>query len=301
MARQVNADFNTGAYSDIGPVVARNGGSAMSGPYKIPHVLIDSRAVWTNLVPAGALRGFGVPQAVWAYESQMDLIAERLALDPVDFRRKNLIRDDDCFATGEKLAGMHYDELLDQVAADLQWRSSDARWLNKNRLSHKKDIVRRGKGLALVIKATITPSTSAAALKLNEDGSVNVLTSSVELGQGAKTVSGSDRGRCAAGPDWPSCQCPTRTPNLPPMISRRVPAALLFPWAAPSVKQRKISGSSLEKAAELLEASANDLVLAEGRVGVRGSPRRSLSYGEIVLRSSQGNISVGALSPHAVD
>src|SRR5262249_19530278 len=58
VARQVNANFNTGAYSDIGPVVARNGGSAMSGPYRIPHVWIDSRAVWTNLVPAGALRGF---------------------------------------------------------------------------------------------------------------------------------------------------------------------------------------------------------------------------------------------------
>ncbi len=69
VARQVTANFNTGAYSDIGPVVARNGGSAMSGPYKIPHVRIDSFAVWSNVVPAGALRGFGVPQAVWAYES----------------------------------------------------------------------------------------------------------------------------------------------------------------------------------------------------------------------------------------
>src|SRR5690242_21943532 len=83
VARQVNANFNTGAYSDIGPVVARNGGSAMSGPYRIPHVRIDSCAVWTNIVPAGALRGFGVPQAVWAYESQMDMIAERLGLDPI--------------------------------------------------------------------------------------------------------------------------------------------------------------------------------------------------------------------------
>jgi CO/xanthine dehydrogenase Mo-binding subunit len=69
VARAVTAHFNTGAYSDIGPVVARNGGSAMSGPYRIPHVRIDSCAVWSNVVPAGALRGFGVPQAVWAYES----------------------------------------------------------------------------------------------------------------------------------------------------------------------------------------------------------------------------------------
>src|SRR5262245_58352108 len=188
VARQVTAHFNTGAYSDIGPVVARNGGSAMSGPYKIAHVHIDSYAVWTNLVPAGALRGFGVPQAVWAYESQMDMIAERLGLDPVEMRRKNLLRDGDSFATGEKLGDVHFEELLDKATADLQWQASDAHWSTGDRLSPRTGATRRGKGLALVIKATITPSTSAAAIKLNEDGSLNVLVSSVECGQGAKTV-----------------------------------------------------------------------------------------------------------------
>ena len=81
---------------------------------------------------------------------------------------------------------MHYDELLDQAAADLHWTSTDAHWLKKDRPWQEKDIVRRGKGLALVIKATITPSTSAAALKLNEDGSLNVLTSSVSSGRARK-------------------------------------------------------------------------------------------------------------------
>src|SRR5207247_8166659 len=114
-ARQVTAYFNTGAYSDIGPVVARNGGSAMSGPYKVPHVKIDSRAVWSNIVPAGALRGFGVPQAVWAYESQMDMIAERLGIDPLEFRRKNLLRDHDLFATGEERSEEHTSELQSRV------------------------------------------------------------------------------------------------------------------------------------------------------------------------------------------
>ena len=119
----------------------------------------------------------------------MDMIAERLGLDPVAFRRKNLLRDGDLFATGEKLAGMHYDELLDRAAASVNWTERDARWLATDRgRTMTKVPLRRGKGLALVIKATITPSTSAAALKLNEDGSLNVLTSSVELGQGAKTV-----------------------------------------------------------------------------------------------------------------
>jgi CO/xanthine dehydrogenase Mo-binding subunit len=291
VARRVSADFNTGAYTDIGPIVARNGGSAMSGPYKIPHVWIDSRAVWTNVVPAGALRGFGVPQAVWAYESQMDLIAERLALDPVELRRKNLLRDDDFFATGEKLADMHYDELLDQVAASIEWTSGDARWLDENRLSNKKDIIRRrGKGLALVIKATITPSTSAAALKLNEDGSLNVLTSSVELGQGAKTVLAQI---AADAVQLPIDRVTVSDPDtdLTPYDQQTSSSRTTFSMGGAIGKAAAdLRRQLLDYAAELLEASVSDLVVEAGRIAVRGAPGRSLGYGEIALRSSQVNL-----------
>jgi CO/xanthine dehydrogenase Mo-binding subunit len=290
VARQVRANFNTGAYSDIGPVVARNGGSAMSGPYKIPHVRIDSCAVWTNVVPAGALRGFGVPQAVWAYESQMDLIAERLALDPVEFRRQNLLRDGDFFATGERLADLHYDELLNQVAADLQWTASDSRWLNRNRPLQRKDTIRRGKGLALVIKATITPSTSAAALKLNEDGSLNVLTSSVELGQGAKTVLAQI---AADALQVPIARVSVSDPDteLTPYDQQTSSSRTTFSMGGAIGKAAAdLKRQLFDHAAELLEASATDLVLEEGRVAVRGTPGRSLGYGEIAMRSNQGNL-----------
>jgi CO/xanthine dehydrogenase Mo-binding subunit len=296
LARQVTANFNTGAYSDIGPVVARNGGSAMSGPYKIPHVRIDSRAVWTNLVPAGALRGFGVPQAVWAYESQMDMIAERLGLDPVEFRRKNLLHDGDSFATGEVLEGMHYDALLDQAIASLNWTTQDARWLNTDR-RNRNGSVHRGKGLALVIKATITPSTSAAALKLNEDGSLNVLTSSVELGQGAKTVLAQIAADAMQLP-FTAVSISSPDTDLTPYDQQTSSSRTTFSMGgaigrAAGDLQRQL----LEKAADLLESSINDMVLFQGRVGVRGSPTRSLSYGEIAMRSHQGNmIGRGAFS-----
>jgi CO/xanthine dehydrogenase Mo-binding subunit len=262
----------------------------MSGPYKIPHVWIDSCAVWTNVVPAGALRGFGVPQAVWAYETQMDMIAERLSLDPVELRRKNLLRNGDSFATGEKLADMHYDELLDQVATDLQWTSSDARWFNKNHPVPEKDTTRRGKGLALVIKATITPSTSAAALKLNEDGSLNVLTSSVELGQGAKTV----LAQIAADQlQVPVTRVSVSDPDteLTPYDQQTSSSRTTFSMGGAITKAAAdLKQQLLDHAAELLEASVSDLVVEEGRVSIRGAPGRSLGYGEIALRSSQGNL-----------
>ena len=290
IARQVTAHFNTGAYSDVGPVVARNGGSAMSGPYKIPHVHIDSYAVWTNLVPAGALRGFGVPQAVWAYESQMDMIAERLGIDPIELRQKNLLRDGDSFATGEKLTDVHFEELLDKAAADLQWQASDARWSGGNRLSTRTGATRRGKGLALVIKATITPSTSAAAIKLNEDGSLNVLISSVECGQGAKTVLAQIAANAMQVPvERVAVSNPDTdvTPYDQQTSSSRTTFSMggAVTKAAADLKQQLLNHAGV-----LLEASAQDLIVENGRVSVRGTPNHFLPYGAVAMRSQQANL-----------
>jgi CO/xanthine dehydrogenase Mo-binding subunit len=290
IARQVTAHFNTGAYSDVGPVVARNGGSAMSGPYKIPHVHIDSYAVWTNLVPAGALRGFGVPQAVWAYESQMDMIAERLGVDPVELRRKNLLRDGDSFATGEKLAHMQFDELLDKAAGDLQWQASDARWSSHNHIPSPTGATRRGKGLALVIKATITPSTSTAAIKLNEDGSLNVMVSSVECGQGAKTVLAQIAANAMQVPvERVAVSNPDTdvTPYDQQTSSSRTTFSMggAVTEAAADLKQQLLNHAGI-----LLEASAQDLVIENGRVIVRGTPNRFLPYGAVAMRSQQANL-----------
>jgi CO/xanthine dehydrogenase Mo-binding subunit len=290
IARQVTAHFNTGAYSDVGPVVARNGGSAMSGPYKIPNVRIDSYAVWTNLVPAGALRGFGVPQAVWAYESQMDMIAERLGVDPIEMRRQNLLHDGDSFATGEKLADVHFEELLDKAAADLQWQTSDAHWISGNRLPGRTGATRRGKGLALVIKATITPSTSTAAIKLNEDGSLNVLISSVECGQGAKTVLAQIAANAMQVPvERVAVSNPDTdmTPYDQQTSSSRTTFSMggAVTKAAADLKQQLLNHAGV-----LLEASAQDLIVENGRVSVRGTPNHFLPYGAVAMRSQQANL-----------
>ena len=92
--------WNGGAYADIGPRVTQKSGFTASGPYDIDNVSIDSYALYTNLTPAGALRGFGVPQLVWAYESHTDMIARALKIDPLEFRRKNLLREGRPQATG---------------------------------------------------------------------------------------------------------------------------------------------------------------------------------------------------------
>lgn len=293
VARQVTGWYNTGAYADVGPIVARNGGSAMGGPYQTPHVHVDSYAVWTNVVPAAAFRGFGVPQIAWAYESQMDMIAERLDLDPVALRRKNVVHDVDRYATGERLDEIHSEALLDRAQAAIQWRPEDARWLRSAPSGVQQApaaSLQRGKGIAVVIKATITPSTSTAAVKLNEDGSLDVLTSSVEMGQGAKTVLAQ---LAADAADLPYERVLVSEPDtaVTPFDQQTSSSRTTYSMGTAVVRAvQDARRQLLALAAELLEVAADDLVTADGRVAVRGAPDRSLTYGEIIRRGQQGNI-----------
>ena len=145
--------WNGGAYADIGPRVTQKSGFTASGPYDIDNVSIDSYALYTNLPPAGALRGFGIPQLVWAYESHTDMIARALKRDPVEFRKQNLLRDGRPQATGTILKDAAIEKVLDRIAERLNWKAP---------FDRGSGTVRRGRGLAVALKAVISPTTSVA-------------------------------------------------------------------------------------------------------------------------------------------
>ncbi len=112
-ARECEVWWNGGAYADIGPRITQKSGFTAPGPYDIDNVHIDSYSLYTNLPPAGALRGFGIPQLVWAYESHTDMMARALKLDPIEFRRKNLLRDGRPQATGTLMQDAATEAVLD--------------------------------------------------------------------------------------------------------------------------------------------------------------------------------------------
>jgi CO/xanthine dehydrogenase Mo-binding subunit len=180
VARECEIHLDTGAYAEIGPRVAKKSGYTAAGPYKIPNLKIDSYSVYTNKPPAGAFRGFGVSQSAWAVESQMDIIATALKIDPLDLRKRNGYDEGDKFVTEETLRAVGLKECLDQAAQSIGWGKKDE--------GKKAANVRRGKGLACMIKATITPSISSAVVKLNEDASLSIYAGTVEMGQGSETV-----------------------------------------------------------------------------------------------------------------
>ena len=181
VARKITAVFNTGGYGDAGPQVARNSAFSGTGPYRIPHVWIDSYCVYTNNPIGGAFRGFGVPQATWAHESQMDMIAHRLGLDPVEMRMRSLYDLGDATCTGEVLrTSVGVKETL-RRAIEVSGYGAPLPATGDRKIA-------RGRGLATMHKLTNTPTHSTAIVKMHQDGTVNLLCSSVELGQGVNTV-----------------------------------------------------------------------------------------------------------------
>lgn len=180
VARQCEVLLDTGAYAEIGPRVAKKSGYTAAGPYKIPNVKIDSMAIYTNRPPAGAFRGFGVSQSAWAHESQMDVIAAALNMDPLEIRLKNGYEEGSEFVTGETLTSLGLKSCVEKVGHAIGWKERQA--------EQPDGPIRRGKGIACMIKATITPSISSAVVKLNEDASATIYTGTVEMGQGSDTV-----------------------------------------------------------------------------------------------------------------
>jgi CO/xanthine dehydrogenase Mo-binding subunit len=168
VAKELDAWVDTGAYADCGPGVATKLGYAGVGPYRIPNVRVDSLAVYTNLPPNGAYRGYGATQSVWASERTMDILAERLGMSPLELRRMNLLRDGDRFATGEVMHDVHFEECL-QAAAEAVGYDDDP----------------RGKGLCVLLKGMQTPSRAAISVEKTPVGYV-VRSASCEMGQGVR-------------------------------------------------------------------------------------------------------------------
>jgi CO/xanthine dehydrogenase Mo-binding subunit len=178
-SRECEVWWNGGAYADIGPRITQKSGFTAPGPYDIDNIRIDSYEIYTNMPPAGAMRGFGIPQLVWAYESHTDVIARELGIDPVELRRKNILREGRPHATGTKMRDAAIDQVLDTVADALNW---------KRPLARGEGPVRKGRGFGIGIKASISPTASVAIVTISADGSVTLSMSTVDMGQGSDTI-----------------------------------------------------------------------------------------------------------------
>jgi CO/xanthine dehydrogenase Mo-binding subunit len=180
-ALQHTMHWDAGAYVEYGANVVNAAGISATGPYRIDNVQLDSLCVYTNLPPGGPYRGFGYSEFMFGLESHMTRLARKLGLDPVEFRRRNAITSGDELPYGAKMNPSGLLEAIDRAAAAIEWGVEE-----QATAPH----LRVGKGFAVFWKAPAMPPNagSAAFLKFNEDASINITVSGMEIGQGYLTA-----------------------------------------------------------------------------------------------------------------
>ena len=173
--------WDAGAYVEYGANVVNAVGLSATGPYRIDNLKIDSICVYTNLPPGGPYRGFGYSEMIFGLESHMNMAAKKLGLDPIAIRKKNAIKEGDTLAYGAHMNPNGLMQSIDKAAKAIGWNK-------KPRPSGPDKAV--GRGIALFWKAPAMPpnASSSVFLKFSEDGSINILASAMEIGQGFLTA-----------------------------------------------------------------------------------------------------------------
>ncbi|MSP38734.1 MAG: xanthine dehydrogenase family protein molybdopterin-binding subunit [Deltaproteobacteria bacterium] len=272
--RKCEVYWDTGAYAEIGPRIVHKSGYTSAGPYRIPNVWIDSYCIYTNRVPAGAFRGFGVPQVIWAYDSQTDMIARALGADPLEFRMRYALNEGEAFATGTPVKSFGVKQAL-QEAADAVGISQPSVSPSKTKL--------RGKGIACGVKAVLTPSISGAIVMMNADGSVNVLSSTVEMGQGSETMMGQIVAE-ELGVSFDQVHIVQPDTDITPYDTITAGSRSTYHMGnAVRMAAGKVKAVLCEAVGKKLEVDPEDLVMQNNRVHVLGNEERGMSIGDAFL------------------
>ncbi|MFL2743212.1 MAG: molybdopterin-dependent oxidoreductase [bacterium] len=186
-AYEYHGDFNTGAYASWGPTVADRVPVHCSGPYFVPNVLSQSRALLTNESPSGAFRGFGTPQAAIANDALLDVLAEKIGMDALEFRIKNALRKGDQTATNQLLENsVGQVECLESLKSRwVKWRkqAEDFNQNNKN--------VKRGVGCGSAWYGcgnTSLSNPSTICVGINGEGKLTLYNGAMDIGQGTNTI-----------------------------------------------------------------------------------------------------------------
>ncbi len=188
-AAEIYYDWDSGAYADYGVNVGKAATYSGAGPYEIPNLELHSRTLYTNKVFSTAYRGFGHLETHWIIERQMDMVAEKLGMDPYDFRMKNILRDGFITISGERIHenSGRPDQCLEAVSREIGWTGGQSAEARQAALQTGKV---RGKGLACLQKAPAMPphTSTTAIMQMDDDGIVRLMIGVVDMGQGANTI-----------------------------------------------------------------------------------------------------------------
>ena len=263
VARAAEVLMDTGAYADNGPRVAKRAISRMIGPYKLAHCKVDVLAVYTNTVPAGSMRSIGGPQTIWALESHMDSIAAWLQMDPLEYRRLQLLDRGQVLKPGATPMDADLRAGLQAAAAPLQSNSRRA----------------SGIGFAIGVSDSEAMPVSVALLRLLADGSAVLLAGTTEVGQGARTILCQIVAQELSIPVAKVTMRETETRTTPFDRSTGASRSTTVMGSAVKAAALDLRRQLIEAAVEILRVNASTITLSNGQA-VSGD--KQMTYGQVV-------------------
>jgi CO/xanthine dehydrogenase Mo-binding subunit len=283
-AVEVDILGDTGAYASYGATVAIRSAVHATGPYQVPNVKVRSQMVYTNNSWSGAMRGFGIPQMAFAHESQMDLLAKALEMDPIEIRLKNCLRIGSDTATGQTLvAGVGIGETLRKVK---EWR--DRATISED--DSREPFIKRGIGVGSMwygIGNTGIANPSTAQMEVDPNGEIRLFTGVADIGQGSDTVLLQIASE-AIGVSLKEIR-----------LIRADTAVTTDAGATSASRQTYISGNAIlnaiknlkqeaiKEAGRLLKMDEKDLFYEEGKIKARTCLTTSIPIGEVARRSGR--------------
>lgn len=290
LGKAVRVIMNGGAYADTGPAVAIKAANRAIGPYHVPNLKLEAYAVYTNTVPGAAFRSIGGPQAVWASESQMDIIAGALGIDPVELRYRNMLKPGETVRPDLRPIDVDMAESLGQASQAM------------SRLDAAGPDAGLMKGVAVGASDPGIMAVAAVLVRLKIDGSVLVISNSVEIGQGIREVL---RTFAAELLNQPAEAVHVMTPDT---------ALAPFDWGTGASRSSVMMGMAIEDAAIDIRRQLADMAAAAFGVAAETV---SLCPGGIVAGDRQWRfaellhahygidsgevIGIGRISPHSRD
>ena len=287
MAQEFRVINNTGAYRGSGVVIVFLSWGFSMVPYRIPHLKYEGYAVYTNNPVRGPQRGHGAPQVRFAIDSQLDMIAEELGLDPVEIRLKNARKSGEQLPNGDNVHNCGLRECIQKVADHTRFRETYGK---RRSASPSNGPIRRGIGIgvsAYMGGSLIYPNSSSVVVKMNDDGSATLLTGSLDIGQGAETILCQIVAEELKIPVEELQVIAADTETTPVDIGSWISGNAYVTGNATRVAATEVRKKLLDMAAQEMEANVEDLILADKSVYVAGSPDQRLTFQQLISASIQ--------------
>ncbi|NVO12809.1 MAG: xanthine dehydrogenase family protein molybdopterin-binding subunit [Rhodoplanes sp.] len=280
-AREAKIVFNSGAYGSHGPGVTAVATASLTSLYRCENVRLEGRCVYTNTPIAGAFRGYGVVQSYYALDIQMDEVAETLGIDPAELKLKNAVREGDIAPSNHPLTGHGLEDCIRRGIMETGWATRRARGR-----APQTGRLKRGWGMGCEMHGSSAypgiKEQGNAVVRMNEDGSVTLLTGTTGLGTGAHTALAQITAEELGVRFEDVAVVHGDTDVVPWDIGAFASHTTFMAGRACQMAAAQVKAKVLARAADKLEVSAADLEVQDSVITVRGVPGMRLTVREAI-------------------